>query len=63
MATNESGYVKAGAKKARGIFKQLIAEVTGDYDLYAEGKLDEMVSISHDLGGDVKGAPDDTLKK
>jgi uncharacterized protein YjbJ (UPF0337 family) len=34
-------HVKAAAKKIRGTVKQVVAELTGDYNLEAEGKIDK----------------------
>jgi uncharacterized protein YjbJ (UPF0337 family) len=40
-----------------------VAEVTGDYKLDAEGKLDKLIGASHDVAGEAKDAATEGLKK
>ena len=49
-------HVEAAAKKVQGTVKQVVAEVTGDYNLEAEGKIDKLVGASHEVAGVAKDA-------
>jgi uncharacterized protein YjbJ (UPF0337 family) len=49
-------HLKAAAKKIQGTVKQVVAEVTGDYNLEAEGKVDKLVGASHEVAGTAKDA-------
>ena len=49
-------HLKAAAKKVQGTVKQVVAEVTGDYDLDAEGKRDKRVGASHEAAAAAKDA-------
>ena len=56
-------HVKAAARKGQGTVKQIVAEVTGDYKLDAEGKLDKLIGASHDVAEEAKDAAKKGLKK
>jgi uncharacterized protein YjbJ (UPF0337 family) len=49
-------HLKAAAKKVQGTVKQVVAEVTGDYNLDIEGKLDKLVGASHEAAATAKDA-------
>ena len=52
-------HAKGAAKKAEGSAKEIAAEVTGDKELEAEGKLDKAEGDARKAAGDIK----DSVKK